>query len=126
MTGVGLMEVTLGTGAVIVKAVARVPVPALGLVTETVRAPGVALAGMVMLAVSWVLDTNVAPRYGALVGEVDERAGQGLAAVIVKNRALEVPPPGAGVKTATLAVRGIMEKLSGLLARSAARMVAVS
>jgi len=153
MTGVGLKEVRLGRGAVIVRASARMPVPALGLVTETVRGPGVVLARMVMVAVSWVLDTkallltvmpapkldvaplakpvpvivNVAPPYGALlVGEIDERAGQGLAAVIVKNRALEVPPPGAGVKTVTLAVWGVMEIVPGLLARSAARMLAVS
>jgi len=59
MTGVGLMQVRLGTGAVIVKALARVPVPALGLVTETVRSPRVAVDRMVMVAVSWVLDTKV-------------------------------------------------------------------
>ena len=59
-----------------------------------------------------------------LLGEIDGRAGQGLAVVIVKNRVLEVPPPGAGVKTVTLAVGRVIDP--GILAMSAARMVAVS
>jgi hypothetical protein len=40
-----------------------------------------------------ILRVNVAPPHGALLGEIEERADQG--PVIVKDRALDVPPPGA-------------------------------
>jgi hypothetical protein len=64
------------------------------------------------------VSVNPAPPAIAEVGLILVRPGTGLAAVIVKFTPLDVPPPGAGLNTVTLAVPAV--------AMSAARIVAVN
>ena len=59
---------------------------------------------------------NAGPPCGALLGARVESTGMGLTAVIVKDRALEVPPPGAGVNTVTWAVPGLARSVAGIVA----------
>jgi hypothetical protein len=54
----GLVDVTVGV-TLTVKHPVHVPTPASGLVTRTLPAPVVAVGETLMLAVSWVADTNV-------------------------------------------------------------------
>ena len=131
--------------AVIVKlAPLEVPPPGAGLKTVTVAVPAVAMSAAVMAAVTCVAETNVVvrlvpfqrtaepemkfvpltvrvkaePPAMAEVGLKEPMVGTGLLAVIVKLAPLEVPPPGAGLKTVTVAVPAV--------AMSAAVMAAVT
>src|SRR5207249_4118769 len=135
---------SVGTGALVMNVrAADVPPPGAGLNTVTEAVPGVATSTAGMAAVSCVALTNVvvrgapfqrtsepvtkllpvtvrvkaAPPAVALAGASPLTTGTGLAA-IVNVWALEVPPPGSGVKTVTEAVP--------TAARSAAGMAAVS
>ena len=52
----------------------------------------------------------------ALAGESEVVEGDGLLAVIVKFWAFEVPPPGAGVSTVTLALPELVRSEAGISA----------
>src|SRR5919108_53171 len=140
---VGDSDVSAGTGLVTENVCAvEVPPPGAGVTTVTLAVPAVAMAAAVMTAVSWVALTTVvvrgapfhctvlpgtkpvpvavsvkaAPPAVALVGETVVSVGMGL---LTENVcAAEVPPPGAGVTTVTVAVPAA--------AMSAAVMAAVS
>ena len=47
------------------------------------------------------VSVKAGPPSWTLLGASDESEGTGLTALTVKGRALEVPPPGAGVNTVT-------------------------
>ena len=105
-----------------------VPPPGAGLVTVTAKVPTAEISPDVIVAVSWVLDTNVVvlpdpfqltteaemklvpvivrvkeePPALALVGLIDVVVGAGL--VIVRVCEFEVPPPKAGLTTVIEAV----------------------
>ncbi|HTY77659.1 MAG TPA: hypothetical protein VMI34_07570 [Candidatus Bathyarchaeia archaeon] len=137
-TGAGFTPVT-------VKAMALdVPPPGAGVVTVTAGEPALARSPAGMLAVSCVALTKVvgrlepfhctveagtkpepvtvsvkaAPFWRALLGESDDSAGDGFTAVMVKATELEVPPPGAGLTTATEAGPAVARSLAGMLAES--------
>jgi len=108
----------------------EVPPPGAGFTTVTLALPTEAISLAWIAAVSWLLETNVvvrsepphfttapltklvpltvsvkpAPPAVAEEGLKPVRLGTGLDAWIVKLRAPEVPPPGAGLKTVRLAV----------------------
>jgi hypothetical protein len=128
----GLMLVVVGTGllgAVIVNVCAlEVPPPGVGLYTVTVAVPVVAISEAKIAAVNWPEETNVVVRFAPfqrtrepVTKPVPFRvsvkpappavpddglrlvvAGTGLLMLIVC--ALEVPPPGVGLYTVTVAV----------------------
>ena len=59
------------------------------------------------------LRVNAALPETALAGESEVIDGSGLAPLIVKFVALDVPPPGAGLKTVTLAVPALAMSPAG-------------
>ena len=62
---------------------------------------------------------NAGPLTSALAGLIELIAGTGFGAgVKVKLRAAEVPPPGAGVCTFTLAVPAVAKSAPGIVAES--------
>ena len=140
---VGEMLVVVGTGLLTVKAWALdVPPPGVGLKTVILNVPAVvrSLAGMV--AVSWVADTyvvvleepsnfttedetklvpltvivNSASPTVLKVGDIDAVVGTGLFTVNVC--ALDVPPPGVGLKTVILNVPAVVRSEAGIVAVS--------
>src|SRR5262249_57209191 len=58
------------------------------------------------------------PAWKALLGASAVSAGTGLTAVMVKVRAFEAPPPGAGLTTVTEAEPAVVRSLAGMLAVS--------
>src|SRR5438552_1720837 len=123
------VSVGLGFGAVIVNVCGLdVPPPGAGVNTVTEAVPAVAMSAVVICAVSCVLLPNVvarwlpfhctmdelmkfvpvavrvnpAPPATALLGEIELSVGTRL--LIVNVSALDVPPPGVGLKTVTGAV----------------------
>src|SRR5262249_57313345 len=125
---VGVFAATEGTvlAAVMVKVRAsEAPPPGAGLSTVMGAEPAVVRSLAGMLAVSWVALTKVVarglpfhcttdaamklvpvtvrvkpgPPWKALLGASAVSAGTGLTAVMVKVRAFETPPPGAGLST---------------------------
>jgi hypothetical protein len=125
----GLNSVIFGGGTLIAKFTAfDVPPPGAGFVTVTVAVLTVAMSAADMAACKLVFETNVVARAlpfhctveeamkfvpvtvntkpaspaKAALGPSDTPVGVGL--LIVKVSAPEVPPPGAGVKTVTIAV----------------------
>jgi hypothetical protein len=129
VVGTGLLA------ALIVKVWAfEVPPPGVGLNTVTVAVPAVTISEASIAAVSWVAETYVVVRFEPFhwtteplmkllpftvsvkagppaVAEAGLRpvvVGTGLlAALIVKVWAFEVPPPGAGLNTVTVAVPAV-------------------
>ncbi len=120
----------------------EVPPPGVGLNTVTWAVPAVAMSAAVIAAVNWVEETKVVVRFDPFQRTTDlatkllpltvsVKAGPPAAAeeglrllvvgaglLIVKVRAPEVPPPGAGLNTVTEAVPAV--------AMSAAVIAAVS
>ena len=120
----------------------EVPPPGAGLNTVTGAVPCAAMSVAGMAAVSCVAFTKVVVRDApfhlttepktkllpltvrvkapppavALLGTRVVNAGTGLAALIVKVRALEVPPPGAGLNTVTEAVPAAAMSVAGMAA----------
>src|SRR5207249_10488864 len=120
--------------------------PGVGLETVTETVPAVAIAAAVIWAVSWrwltnvvvrllpfqrmteviaklfvfevAVSVNAAPPAVALVGEIELSVGAGFVAVMLNVFAVDVPPPGVGVKTVTEALP--------VAAMSLARICAVS
>src|SRR5439155_593156 len=128
------LSVGLGFGAVIVNVCGlEVPPPGAGVNTVTEAVPAVAMSAAVICAVSCVLlpnvvvrwppfhctmdelmkfvpvtvSVNAAPPATAVLGERELSVGLGFGAVIVNVCGLEVPPPGAGLKTVTEAVPAV-------------------
>jgi hypothetical protein len=139
----GDREVNVGAGLLIVKLCPlEVPPPGVGLKTVTVAVPAVAMSAAVIAAVNCVLLTNVVVRLDpfqrtvevlrklvplavsvnatppavALVGEIEVSEGRGL--LMVKVWGLEVPPPGAGFTTVTLALPTVAMSLGAIEAVS--------
>jgi hypothetical protein len=131
-TVLGLSDVAAGTGLPIVKVSGlEVPPPGAGVVTVTMALPAVAISAAVMAACKLVLETkvvvralpfhwiveeetkldpvtvsvNAAPPAPAELGFSDVAVGDGL--LIVNASGLEVPPPGAGVVTVTMALPAV-------------------
>src|SRR5262245_54459415 len=129
--GVRLVIVGTGFACSIEKAAAlEVPPPGAGLNTVTLAVPAAVRSPAGIAAVSWVPPMNVVVRFAPFqrttdpltkfvpvtarvkAGEptADEEGlrlvivGVGLVATIVKETALEDPPPGAGLNTVTVAV----------------------
>ena len=123
-----------GLGALMVNDDAvEVPPPGAGLNTVTWAVAALAMSAAVIAAVNWVALTYVvvraeplqltteplakpvpltvrvkaAPPAVALEGERLVRVGTGLDALMVKAEAVEVPPPGVGLKTVTWAVPAV-------------------
>ena len=123
----------------------EVPPPGVGLKTVTLAVPAAAMSAATIEAVSWVEEAYVVVRFVPFHLTTDPEmklvpltvnvnaeppavadeglrlvvVGRGLSGtLIVKVWALEVPPPGVGLKTVTLAVPAV--------AMSAARIEAVS
>jgi hypothetical protein len=122
----------------------EVPPPGAGLNTVTWAVPPVAMSLAGMAAVTCVVPTKVVGRFTpfqrtteeatkllpltagvkagppavALLGESKVRAGTGLSTglLMVNVRALEVPPPGAGLNTVTWAVPSVAMSLAGMAA----------
>jgi hypothetical protein len=141
---VGLrLEIVGAGGLLIVKVRAlEVPPPGAGLTTVTWAVPAVAMSPAAMAAVSWVAETKVVARglpfqrttelelkplpvTVSVNAALPAYAVAGLRLVVVgtglltvKDSAFEVPPPGAGVTTVTLATPAV--------ARSLVTMAAVS
>jgi hypothetical protein len=138
---VGLMLVSAGAGLLIVKVCALVtPPPGAGLKTVTLAVPAVAILAASILAVNFILLTQVvvrsvpfqrmtepvtkllpfavsvkaAPPAVAEVGLILVSAGARL--LIVKVCALVTPPPGVGLKTVTLAVPAVAILAASILA----------
>jgi hypothetical protein len=139
----GLMLLIVGNGLVMVK-VAMLDVPPLGagLKTVTFAVPAVATSLAGMVAVSTVLETNPVVRSlpfqrttepltkfvpvmvrvnpplpaTAVDGLIVVIVGDGF--VMVKVAMLDVPPPGAGLKTVTFAVPAVATSLAGMVAVS--------
>ena len=139
----GLMLLIVGNGLVMVKvAVLDVPPPGAGLKTVTFAVPAVATSLAGMVAVSTVLETNPVVRSlpfqrttepltkfvpvmvrvnpplpaTAVDGLIVVIVGDGF--VMVKVAMLDVPPPGAGLKTVTFAVPAVATSLAGMAAVS--------
>ena len=137
------LSVGLGFGAVIVNVCAfDVPPPGVGLNTVTEAVPAAAMSAAVIWAVSCVLLPNVvvrllpfqrttdeplkfvpvtvsvnpAPPAVALAGAIEVSVGAGL--LIVNVCALDVPPPGVGVKTVTGMVPAVAMSLAEIAAVS--------
>jgi len=132
IVGVGLLTVKL--------AAADVPPPGAGLVTATGNVPPVAISAAVMAAVNWValinvvvvavplnftlapltnpvpftVNVNAALPAVALAGASPVIVGAGL--LIVNIRFAEVPPPGAGLLTATFTVPAVRIADDGIVA----------
>jgi hypothetical protein len=142
---VGAMELSVGTGLLIVNVNAPdVPPPGVGVNTVTDGVPPAAISAAVICAWSCVALTNVVvrllpfqrttdvmakfvpvavsvkaePPAAALVGEIELRAGTGFVAVIVNVTELDVPPPGVGLRTVTAAVPVAAMSLARIWARS--------
>lgn len=125
----GASSAITGGGKLIVNVAAvEVPPPGAGVETVTIAVPTVAMSAAVMAACKLALETNVVVRAlpfhctveeemkllpvtvsvnaalpaNAEPGIRDVTAGAGL--LIVNVSALEVPPPGGGVETVTMAV----------------------
>ena len=125
----GFSNVIAGGGPLIVNArELEIPPPGAGLDTVTMGAPTTLMSAAVIAACKLVLETNVvvralpfhctvedgtklvpvtvnvkpAPPVKAELGFKEVIVGAGL--LIVKFRALETPPPGAGLETVTIAV----------------------
>ena len=124
-------------------AVLDVPPPGAGLKTVTLADPAVAMSAAGMLAVSRVpltyvvgghsrsSDDRAAHKVRAIDREGECRAagdgadglrlrfvGTGIEILIGKGAALDVPPPGAGLKTVTLADPAVAMSAAGMLAVS--------
>src|SRR5437867_9614335 len=110
-----------------------VPPPGAGVNTVTEAVPAVAMSAVVICAVSFVLLPNVvarwlpfhctmdelmkfvpvavrvnpAPPATTLLGDREVSVGLGFGAVIMNVCGLEVPPPGAGLRTVTEAVPAV-------------------
>jgi hypothetical protein len=137
----GLRLVVVGTGLLIVKVrELDVPPPGAGLNTVTEAVPATAMSAAVIIAVNRVEETKVVVRFAPFhrtiepatkllpltvrtksvppaivdVGLKLEFFGAGL--LIVSVRALEVPPPGAGVNTVTWAVPATAMSEAGIAA----------
>ena len=133
----GESEVIDGTGLLMVKLnPLDVPPPGVGFVTVTVAVPAVVISLARIDAVSCVLLTNVVvrpepfqfteapftklepltvsvkaePPAVPLVGESELIDGTGL--LMVKLNPLDVPPPGVGLKTVTVAVPAVVISLA--------------
>jgi hypothetical protein len=131
-TVLGLSDVAAGTGLPIVNVSGlEVPPPGAGVITVTMAVPAVAMSAAVTAACKLVLETkvvvralpfhwiveeetkldpvtvsvNAAPPTPAELGFSDVAVGDGL--LIVNVSGLEVPPPGAGVITVTVAVPAV-------------------
>ena len=138
---VGEREVIVGTGLTTGKVeVPEVPPPGAGLVTVTLSDPVLVMSEAGTAAVIWLALTKVAvsdvpfhlttdpltkplpltvnvkavPPTIALVGENETMVGPGL--LIGKVHAPEVPPPGAGLVTVTLAEPAPVVSLAGTAA----------
>ena len=122
----------------------EVPPPGVGVNTVTEAEPAVAMSAAEMAAVSWVLLTkvvvrdvpfhcttevdrkfvpvtvsvNAEPPAVALLGETIVSVGMGFVALMVKARAPEVPPPGAGVNTVTEAEPAVAMSVAEIAAVS--------
>jgi hypothetical protein len=122
----------------------EVPPPGVGLKTVTVGVPAMAISVAGIAAVAWVEERTVVvlsplfhrtlvtpetkpvpvtvrvkadPPAVAVEGEMAERVGTGLfAAVTLNDFAPEVPPPGVGLKTVTLAVVTVAISVAGIAA----------
>ena len=138
---VGLIEVMVGAGLLMVKITALEVVPS-ALTTVTLTVPAVAMSDAGTEAVSllaelkvvvkaapfhltvaplrkllpFTVSLNAEPPAVALLGLIEEIVGGLLALVMVKVKALEAPPPGAGLTTVTLAVPGAVTSEAGTLA----------
>ena len=137
----GLIVVIVGDGFVMVKVAALdVPPPGVGLKTVTFAVPAVATSLAGMAAVSCVLETKVVGRslpfqrttapltkFVPVMVRVNPplpaTVVDGLMAVIVgdgfvmvKVAALDVPPPGVGLKTVTFAVPAVATSLAEMAA----------
>jgi len=139
----GLIVVIVGDGFVMVKvAVLDVPPPGVGLKTVTFAVPAVATSLAEMAASNRVLETKVVRRSlpfqrttelvtkfvpvmvsvnpplpaTAVDGLIVVIVGDGF--VMVKVAMLDVPPPGAGLKTVTFAVPAVATSLAGMVAVS--------
>ena len=141
MAELGLSNVMAGGGGFIVNVTAEErPPPGAGVETVTIAVPTVAMSAAVMAACKLVLETKVVVRgllfhwtmedetklepvtvtvnaalpATATLGLRELSAGAGL--LMVNVNALEVPPPGAGVETATLAVPAVAMSAAAMLA----------
>ena len=138
---VGLIEEIVGAGLLMVKVTALEVEPS-GLTTVTLAVPAVAMSAAGTEAVSLLAETKVvvsaapfqltvaplrkllpftvslneAPPAVALLGLIEEIAGGLLALVMVKVRALDVPPPGAGLTTVMVAVPAEATSEAGTIA----------
>jgi hypothetical protein len=139
----GLMLLIVGAGLVMVKvAVLDVPPPGAGLKTVTFAVPAVATSLAGMAASNRVLETKVVGRSlpfqrttelltkfvpvmvrvnpplpaTVVAGLMLLIVGKGF--VMVKVAVLDVPPPGAGLKTVTFAVPAVATSLAGMAAVS--------
>src|SRR5215470_20239091 len=147
VTLAGLRVLMLGvgfTGATVSGRAADVPPPGAGVNTVMLGVPAAAISLAGMAAVSCVDETNVVvrpapltctielfvklepvavrvkgtPPADAAVGLMLDRTGAGVAAVIVKARALDVPPPDPGVDTLIWADPALAISAAGTLAWS--------
>src|SRR6266404_1726106 len=143
-TLVGEIELSVGAGLLLIVNVCALeaPPPGVGLKTVTGAVPAVATSFARICAWSWVLLTKVVVRLApfqrttdellkfvpvavsvnaplpatALVGEIELSVGAGL--LIVNVEAPEVPPPGVGLKTVTVAVPVAAMSFASIWARS--------
>src|SRR5689334_17169731 len=133
-TVLGEMELSVGAGLLMVNVWAtEVPPPGAGLKTVTCAVPAVATSAAVTCAVNCVLLVYVVGRAlpfhwttealmkfvpftvsvsvplpaTTLVGARELTVGTGFGALIVNVWALEVPPPGVGLKTVTCALPAV-------------------
>jgi hypothetical protein len=139
----GLMLLIVGAGLLMVNVTAPdSPPPGAGLKTVTFAVPAVATSLAGMVAVSTVLETNpvvrslpfqrttelvtkFVPVMVSVNPPLPATVVAGLMAVIVGNgfvmvkvAVLDVPPPGAGLKTVTFAVPAVATSLAGIVAVS--------
>jgi hypothetical protein len=140
---VGLIEVIVGTGLLMVKVTEfEVPPPGAGFTTVTDAVPPVATLAAGMVAVSLIEETNVVVRAEPFqltvevetklvpftvkvneplpavveVGLIEVMVGTGL--LMLKVTAFDVPPPGAGFTTVTDAVPALAIRAAGTVAVS--------
>ncbi len=139
----GASELITGAGLLIVKvSPGDSPPPGAGLKTVMLAVPAAAMSVAGIAAVSWVSETKVvrrsapfqrttaplakpdpftvrvkaAPPAVAVAGESEVIAGAGL--LMVKVSPGDSPPPGAGLKTVTLAVPAVAMSVTGIAAVS--------
>jgi len=139
----GTVEVTVGAGLLMAKLMEdEVPPPGVGVLTATEAVPALATSVAAIAAWSWFELTNVvlltlpfhrtvepltnpfpftvtvnaAPPDTALAGTTEVTVGAAL--LIAKLREDELPPPGAGVLTATEAVPALATSVAAIAAWS--------